>query len=123
MTLRANCKPWKRKLAAKMSRNKSWPEKILWARLRDKQLGVVIVAQSVILGWIADFYCPSAKLVIEVDGPHHLFPERIISDKHRDLVIGKKGIKTIRFTAQAVQNNTAAVVAMIEHEIFLRNRK
>ena len=34
--LRNNAKPWKINAAKRMSRNKSFPEKILWARLRDK---------------------------------------------------------------------------------------
>lgn len=41
--------PWKKALAVYMSRNKSWPEKKLWAELRDNKLGVRIYAQKVLL--------------------------------------------------------------------------
>ena len=103
-----------------MSRNKTWPEKILWAKLKDKQLGVNIYGQKVILGYIADFWCPKAGLVIEVDGSQHLKPKQKAWDKRRDAVLRKKGIVTIRFTAQEVQNNRAAVVAMIKDKIRRR---
>jgi len=118
--LRSKAKPWKKRKAAKMSRNKTWPEKILWAKLKDKQLGVNIYGQKVILGYIADFWCPKAGLVIEVDGSQHLKPKQKAWDKRRDAVLRKKGIVTIRFTAQEVQNNRAAVVAMIKDKIRRR---
>jgi len=118
--LRNKAKPWKKKMAAKMSRNKTWPEKILWAKLKDKQLGVNIYGQKVLMGYIADFWCPKAGLVIEVDGSHHLTAKQKAWDKRRDAVLKKKGIVTIRFTAQEVQNNLPAVIAMIKDKIRRR---
>ena len=118
--IRNKAKPWKRKAAAKMARNKTWPEKILWKRLKDKQLGVNIHAQKVVLGWIVDFWCPKAGLVIEVDGSYHLTAKQKKKDAHRDAVMRKKGISIQRFTASEVQNNTAAVVALIKARITKR---
>jgi very-short-patch-repair endonuclease len=107
-------------MAAKMSRNKSWPEKLLWAKLRDKQLGVNIYAQKVLMGYIADFWCPKAAVVIEVDGSQHQTKKQRAWDKRRDSVLRKKGIVTMRFTAKEVQNNRPAVVAMIKDKIRRR---
>jgi very-short-patch-repair endonuclease len=115
--LRSKALPWKKKLAAKMARNKSWPEKKLWAKIKEKQLGVNIKAQSIILGYIADFYCPSKKLVIEVDGKQHQLPKAVLYDKQRDAAMAKVGIKTIRFTAQEIENNLPAVLVLIEKAI------
>jgi len=112
--------PWKRRVAAYMSRHKSWPEKKLWAQLRDKQLGVTFYSQKVILGYIADFWCPSAKLIVETDGKQHLRKKAVIWDKQRDLAMAKIGIKTMRFTATEVFNNLPAVVALIQREVQLR---
>lgn len=103
--------PWKRRLASRMSRHKSWPEKLLWSRLKDGKVGVNFYAQRIMLGYIADFYCPKARLVVEVDGRCHA--ARRAYDAHRDLVLKLKGILTMRFTAAEVMNNLPAVVAII----------
>jgi len=53
-------------------RNKQTPQEIiLWSRLRREQLGSKFRRQHSIGGYIADFYCPSKKLVIEIDGSQH----------------------------------------------------
>lgn len=106
-----------------MRRNKSWPEKWLWSKLRDKQLGVAMYSQKVMFGYIADFWCPAAKLVIETDGKQHLLKKQMAWDKERDAVMAANGIKTMRFTASEVFTNLPAVVAMIRQEISLRIRK
>jgi very-short-patch-repair endonuclease len=46
-------------------------EKILWQELRVNKLGVHFRRQQVIAGFIVDFYCHKAALVIEVDGDIH----------------------------------------------------
>lgn len=47
-------------------------------------------------GFIADFYCPFYKLVIEVDGSGHLKPERRAMDVLKDKVFAEKGIRVMR---------------------------
>lgn len=100
-----------------MSRHKSWPEKKLWAKIKNNQLGVAIHSQKAMYGYIADFWCPKAKLIIETDGKYHLQKAMVESDKNRDAVFASHGIKTIRFTASEVFVNLPAVVAMIRAEI------
>jgi very-short-patch-repair endonuclease len=47
-------------------------EQTLWSELRGNQLhGAKFRRQQVIAGYIADFYCHAARLVIELDGPVH----------------------------------------------------
>lgn len=89
------------------------PERILWSRLKDSQLGVRVYSQKVCCGYILDFYIPKLyNLCIEVDGPCHL--ARKAYDDNRDMVLKvRRGITTIRFTAQEVVNNCPAVVALI----------
>ena len=112
--------PWKRRRAAYMSRHKSWPEKMLWVKLRDKQLGVTFYSQKPILRYIADFWCPKAKLVVETDGKQHLRKKAIAYDVERDVAMARIGIKTMRFTASEVFSNLPAVVAMIRAEVSKR---
>ncbi len=52
-------------------------ERRLWGRLRRKQiLGVQVYRQKPIGNYIADFYAPAARLVIEVDGSQHFEPNK-----------------------------------------------
>lgn len=112
--------PWKNLLASEMRSHMTWPEKKLWSKLRGKQLGVPFQTQKVILGYIADFWCPQAKLVVETDGKYHLKKTQQAWDNTRDAAMEKIGIKTMRFTAKEVFNNLPAVVAMIQAEVDKR---
>ena len=103
-----------------MSRNKTWPEKILWKRLKDQQLGVNFHAQKIVLGYIVDFWCPRAALVVEVDGSYHLTAKQKRWDAHRDAVMRRKGISVMRFTASEVQKNAPAVTALIKVRMLKR---
>lgn len=94
------------------------PERILWHRLKDNQLGVRFTSQTLLYGYIADFYCSKSKLCVEVDGPTHLTRKEY--DAQRDVALMSKGILTMRFTAQQVENNTAAVVALIADKMRKR---
>ena len=59
--------------AREMRRNATPAEKVLWAELRDRRLaGLKFYRQDVIGPFIADFYCASARLVVEVDGDIHV---------------------------------------------------
>jgi leucyl-tRNA synthetase len=101
------------RFASRMRRNKSWPEKKLWAKIKNKQLGVQFRSQVVLHGFIPDFLCK--KLIVEVDGSCH--DSRKEYDKNRDLILAGYGYKTLRFEAKAVMNNCPAVVAIIREEL------
>lgn len=102
-------------MAKRLARNQSWPERILWARLRRNPWGVRWQKQYLAFGYIIDFYCYKARLAIEVDGKQHLASRAY--DYHRDAVLSKHGIETIRFPAKAVIANPAAVVILIGQKL------
>lgn len=118
--LRKYAKPWKRAFAANLRRNMTMPERILWSKLKDKQLGVAVQAQSVVLGYVLDFWLPGPAICVEIDGPCHL--ARKGYDLKRDLVLKAKGIDTMRFTAAEVMNNLNAVLALIRAKAAQRIR-
>lgn len=101
-----------------MARKPTIPEKLLWDRLKDRKLGVRFVRQSPMFGYVADFYCAKALLVVEVDGLCH--DRQKIYDKNRDEVLWKRGILTMRFTNEVVENNLPAVVALIAYKVGKR---
>ena len=96
-------------------------EQHLWFRLRNKQLGGVhFYRQKPLLSFIVDFYCPRAKLVIELDGAQHLEAEHQIKDAARDEELNKLGIKVLRFDDRQVLTETEAVVTVIYAEVEAR---
>ena len=101
-----------------MARKLTIPERLLWDRLKDRKLGVRFYKQSPMFGYVADFYCAEALLVVEVDGYFH--SKQRAYDRNRDAVLWKKGILTMRFTDKEVENNLAAVVALVADKAVKR---
>jgi very-short-patch-repair endonuclease len=100
--------------AAAMREPGNRAEQLLWSRLRGGQLGVWFRRQVVLLGsCIVDFYCPSARLVVEVDGGYHGEPARRRADERRDRKLGKVGIRVVRVAAELVLRDTEAAVVRV----------
>ncbi len=71
--------------ARQLRKNMTDSERVLWSRLRGKQLsGVQFYRQKPIGEYIVDFFAPRTKLVVEVDGSQHLEGEQAEKDRHRD---------------------------------------
>lgn len=79
--------------------NPTHGEKELWNGLRKKRTdGYKFRRQHSIGPFIADFYCPELKLVIEVDGASHEIPEQKAYDANRTEYFASQEIQEIRFT-------------------------
>jgi very-short-patch-repair endonuclease len=101
-------------------------EKILWKRLKDKNIrGVKFRRQHPIGYYIADFYCHEARLVIEVDGPVHSNSERKEHDENRTAELDRLGIRVIRFTNKEIKTNIKRVMQTIRQTVIecLKNEK
>lgn len=86
-------------------------EQYLWRRLRSKQLcGVQFYRQKPLLAFIVDFYCPKARLVIELDGAQHFEQEHQLKDEARAVQLASIGLKVLRFDDRQVLIETDAVV-------------
>ncbi len=89
-------------------------EKHLWSKLRGKQFkGLQFYRQRIIGNYIVDFYCPKAKLIVEVDGGQHYTEENTIKDKQRDEFMYKNGFKVLRFSDREVFENFKPVIQKI----------
>lgn len=76
-------------------------EALLWNRLKKKQLsGLDFDRQKVIGNYIVDFFCASAGVVIEVDGPSH--NEKGVEDQVRDAYLQDLGLVVIRLDVKEV---------------------
>ncbi len=91
-------------------------EKILWQEVRAKKLGVRFRRQQVIQGFIVDFYCHKAALVVEVDGDIHDLQQE--EDERREKVLTGMGLRIVRFGNDEIVENLSAVVGRIK-EILL----
>ena len=69
--------------------------------------------QRAIGNCIVDFYCPKAKLVIEIDGEQHYFEEGLEMDKLRDRHTTNLGLRVLRFTNLDVLQNIEGVLEHI----------
>jgi len=96
MPYKDRMKPEKLALARKMAKNPTPSEAALWERLKGNKLGVGFLCQERVLGFIADFYCPVAKLVIEIDGPIHERPDVAQRDKVKNRALRWKGLTVLR---------------------------
>jgi very-short-patch-repair endonuclease len=84
----------------------------LWSRLRNRQLqGFRFRRQQPIGGFIVDFFCPAAGLIIEVDGGEHA--DRAASDETRTRWLEARGYRVLRFWNNDVLANTDGVVLTI----------
>lgn len=81
---------------------------------------VKIYKQRIIESYIVDFYCPAAKLIIEVDGAQHYSEEGREYDKQRTECFEKYGLKVIRFTNREIDREFEGAALMIANEIDKR---
>src|SRR5215207_5286645 len=78
----------------------SLPEAILWQALRGKRMtGLRFRRQHPIGPYIIDFFCPTARLAVEVDGATHDDPEQAVHDTQRDAWLTQRGVNLLRFPA------------------------
>jgi len=99
----------------KYLRNNTTPaEKLLWQRIKNKQLGVKFRRQYGIGYYIADFCCPQEKIVIELDGGAHEEQEQKEYDVWRTDNIEDLGFRVIRFKNDEVKYDIDNVLKKIK---------
>ena len=98
-----------------LRKNSTESEKKLWQYLRNRQFeGLKFYRQYGIGNYITDFYSPSLKLVIELDGSQHFTPEGLEYDKIRENFMKSLEIKTLRFNNNDVLTNIEGVLEEIK---------
>ena len=78
--------------------------------------------QKTIDGFIADFYCHVARLVVEVDGSQHYDEQGLAYDKERSAIFAEYGVKVIRFSNLEIEQKFA-VQLIWKSESGFRNWK
>ncbi|MCM8729995.1 endonuclease domain-containing protein [Hephaestia sp. GCM10023244] len=99
-------------MARELRNNTNEIERLLWSRLRRSQLGgLKFSRQMPIAGFVVDFICRSAHLVIELDGSQHA--EAAAYDSRRTQTIEAQGYRVIRFWNSDVLTNMDGVLETI----------
>jgi len=115
-------------LCRELRKQQTPAEILLWQHLRNRRfsdhkfLRQHPVCVSSVFGrslyYIPDFYCHKAKLVIEADGPIHLFKKEY--DKNRDEVLAGLGLRILRFTNEEILNDIDGVLNKIATRIGVK---
>lgn len=87
----------------------------LWILLKSKQIeGRKFRRQHSIENYIVDFYCPSERLIIELDGDPHGDYSQINKDEIRDKFLEENGFKVLRFENRFVFQDPEYVIELIK---------
>ena len=109
--------PYRRKLknrARELRSSMTDAETVLWTQIRRRQLlELQFLRQRPIGGYIVDFYCPEAALVVEIDGGQHYTTEGKETDEGRDNYLKSLELSVLRFSSTEVLNNIDGVVLTI----------
>ncbi|MBN2010573.1 endonuclease domain-containing protein [candidate division KSB1 bacterium] len=104
--------------ARELRTNMTDAERLLWSRIRRKQLkSKQFYRQKVIGNYIVDFYCYDSQLVIEVDGGQHYMEHGKESDESRDAYLIGLGLQVLQFSNSDVLTNIDSVVDSILREL------
>jgi len=116
-----NYKPHLKSISRELRNNTTAAEKILWSKLRGKQvMGIQFYRQKPLAGFIADFYCAAARLVIELDGSQHLEPQQQAADSARTESLEAMHLKVLRFDNRQVMTEIDGVMAVVFDEVSAR---
>jgi very-short-patch-repair endonuclease len=89
-------------------------ERILWRRLRNRNFaGYKFRRQHPFGPYILDFYCPSAKLAIELDGGGHDYRASQVRDRARSEFLSRQGVAVLRFWNHQVRQELDSVLQAI----------
>ena len=102
--------------AKSLRKNMTKQEKHLWYDFL-RSYPIKIYRQRIVDGFIADFYCHKAKLVIEIDGSQHFTPEGKEYDNFRTEILNQQGLCVVRFTNMDVDKNFEGVCYTIDRVI------
>ncbi len=105
--------------ARRLRREMTPHERKLWYLFLQKY-PVKIYKQRIIDKYIVDFYCASAKLIIELDGSQHYEEKAMADDAERTAALEKYGLKVLRFSNREIDREFTAVCEKINQIIQSR---
>ena len=102
--------------ARALRQNMTREERHLWFQFLQPY-PVRFLRQKPVAGYIADFYCARARLIVELDGSQHYDPDALKYDAIRTRRLQEYGFKVIRFTNRDIWRNFEGVMYVIDKEV------
>ena len=99
--------------ARTLRRTMSRPEARLWQFLRTRPGNLKFRRQHPMGPYVLDFYCPQAKLAIEVDGESHDLGDIPARDERRDAWLREQDLRILRIPAAELYGDIEAAVRQI----------
>ena len=109
--------------AKELRKNMTKEEKHLWydyLKPYRQAFGVAFTRQKVIGNYFVDFYCPKAKLVIELDGSQHYEEEAVIYDRQCTEYLNQLGIAVLRYSNREIHTRFQEVCHDIDIHVIAR---
>ncbi|MEH6808771.1 MAG: DUF559 domain-containing protein [Hyphomonas oceanitis] len=101
--------------ARKLRRDGSFPERLLWSKLRNRHLGGWKFRRQHPIGpYFADFACEEAKLIIELDGDTHGNPDQQAHDARRTAFLESQDWQVVRIWNSDLLENIDGVLDTIQ---------
>ena len=105
-------------IARKLRRTQTEAEEILWSHIRNRQLDAAKFRRQHPIGrYIADFYCHSAGLVIEIDGGIHSESSQAEYDGIREEILNQGGLTVLRLSNEQLLNDIEAALDVIRSHL------
>ena len=102
--------------ARQLRREMTPHERKLWY-LFLRKYPVKIYKQRIIGRFIVDFYCASAKLIIEVDGSQHYEPQNMAYDTERSAFLSALDLEVLRFSNREIDRDFRSIFEQIDFTI------
>lgn len=110
-----------RRFAKQMRREPTPAELSLWKLIQNRRsIGFKFRRQHPFGRYILDFYCPAARLVVELDGNSHATPEGQQADAERERYLNVRGIIILRFWNTELAENPEGVLNCIAETCLAR---
>src|SRR5262249_40818778 len=102
---------FKRKFARNMRNSPTRAERKLWSLLRNKQIIALRFRRQQPIGpYIVDFFCPTAKVIVELDGEQHGIDANMEHDELRSRNLSDRGYRVLRFSNAQLLNHPEDVL-------------
>lgn len=103
--------------ARALRRTETPEERLLWQAIRSNALGVKFRRQWPVVGYVVDFVCFEAKLIVELDGSQHAEENAREYDAMRTETLEAGGFRVLRFWNNEVRTNLEGVLQAIQRHL------
>jgi very-short-patch-repair endonuclease len=110
---------FKRKTARRLRQNATDAEMRLWRHLKRLEMqGSHFRRQMPIGDFVADFACPAARLIVEIDGSQHGEGDNLTRDRRRTQWLMSRGYRVLRFWNNDIAQNIDGVMETIHAGLY-----